>query len=269
MFKALFLLFSTFIGLMHPTYSSEFSHEDGFQINGFSGSKNALFRFQIERDFSLKTKLSRLEVVDQVSKAIDQANPRHDGLSVAQAHSLSHELVKVAGCYGVDPAVFTSLIWRESNFRPRAVSETGASGLTQMTRQGIQEVLERLNPISNRRLGYLRTLAKKCNPEFFERVPVVISADTLAAWKNSVSHSNTDALVMGALLLKINLASVGPRTEKLNRVTIYQAALEKYNGDPKIKVQFAQDVLMLSKRMIALPEVALNDSKFLSQIQGL
>ena len=74
---------------------------------------------------------------------------------------------------------------------------------------------------------------------------------------------------MGALLFKINLASSAPETKRLGKIGIYEEALKRYNGDDEIKAQFAQDILLLSKRMIELPEVAENDSKFLSQIRGL
>ena len=269
MFKALFLVFLTITGLMHPTYSSEFSSGDFYSGSVFASPKNALFRFQIERNFSLKTKLNGPELQGLVLKAIHEANPKNEGLDPSELIPLSKNVVKVSGCYGIDPVIFTSLVWRESNFKPSAMSETGATGLTQMTHRGIQEVLERLSPLSHRRLGHLRALVKKCNPAFLERVPAMVSADTLAAWKNSVTFSHTDALVMGALLLKINLASVKSSKLPFNRIAVYQDALEKYNGDPKIKIQFAKDILLLSKRMIELPEVALNDSKFLSQIRGL
>ena len=101
------------------------------------------------------------------------------------------------------------------------------------------------------------------------RVPMELSADTLAAWKNSVAFSHQDALVMGALLLKINLASSHSGRGSASTVAIYEKALQRYNGDPKVKEQFAKDVLLLAKRMIALPEVVLNDSRFLSQIRDL
>ena len=269
MWKALFSSILIFVGLMHPTQSSQFGVDETYTGSVFSPARNALY-FQIERNFSLKTTLSKTEMQGLVAKAIGEANPRHEDLEEANAiPTLSQQLVRTASCYGIDPVIFTGLVWRESNFKPRVSSETGATGLTQMTRQGIGEVLDRLSPISHRRLGHLRSLVKLCNPHFLDRVPPKASADTLAAWKNSVNHSTEDALVMGALLLKINLASVSPANAVLNRVGYYRNALERYNGDPKVKLQFATDVLLLAKRMIALPEVALNDSKFVSLIEGI
>ncbi len=261
MFRFTVFALSAF-GLIHPTYSST------LELNGSIIQKDRI-RAQIQSTFKLKSALSNRELYSIVQKSINEANPRHQGLSISEINGLSREVVTTAQCYGIEPVVFTGLLWRESNFKPSSQSERGAIGLSQMTLTGIQEVLERLSPTSHRRLGYLRTLVKKCNPQFLVRVPPVASADTLAAWKNSVAFSNTDALVMGALLLKIKLASTNPQKTMSSAVATYQAALELYNGDPKVKAQFAKDVLQLAKRMTELPEVALNDSRFVSQIKGL
>jgi hypothetical protein len=268
MFRSLLLL-PVFLGLMHPTFSSEFERDDVSSAEGLLLSKGSMIRFQIERNFKLKKGPSKRELLSVVQRSINEANPKHQGLAIAEINQLSREVVRVSECYGVDSVIFTGLIWRESNFKPSSVSERGAVGLTQMTSTGIQEVLERLSPTSHRRLGHLRSLAKKCSPGLLNRVPAEISADTVAAWKNNVAFSRKDALVMGALLLKINLASTNPFKTQSKQIETYRAALERYNGDPAIKEQFAKDVLLLAKRMIALPEVALNESKFLSQIRGL
>jgi soluble lytic murein transglycosylase-like protein len=258
------------IGLAHPTYSSQFERDDVSTAEGLSLSKYSMIRFQIERNFKLKSRISKHELYSVIDRSINEANPKHLDLPKKEAANLSHEVVRVSECYGIDPVIYTGLVWRESNFKPLSTSETGAVGLTQMTKAGIKEVLDRLSPTSHRRLGYLRSLVKKCSPSFMSRVPPELSADTLAAWKNSMRFSNRDSLVMGALLLKINLASSHANAHaSSNTVATYQQALARYNGDPKIKEQFAKDVLLLAKRMIALPEVALNDSKFLSQIRGL
>jgi hypothetical protein len=268
MFRSLFLV-PVFLGLMHPTFSSEFERDDVSTSEGVLFTKGSRVRFQIEREFKLKSRTSKRELAVIIQRSINEANPKHLGLDISEINLLSREMIRVSECYGIDPVIFTGLVWRESNFKPGSESERGAAGLTQMTNTGIQEVLERLSPTSHRRLGHLRSLVKKCSVGFLNRVPVEISADTVAAWKNNVAFSNTDALVMGALLLKINLASTNPVRSRGNTVETYRDALERYNGDPEIKEQFAKDVLLLAKRMIALPEVALNDSKFLSLIRDL
>lgn len=267
MLKSVLLFLALGIGLMHPTYSSSFLSDDVFSNGVFPSGENALIRFQIERNFNLKLNSDRKAVQKVISQAIEKANPRSEGLDLKTSENLPQEITRISSCYGIDPVIFTALIWRESNFKPSAISETGAAGYTQMTNRGIREVLDRLSPTSHRRLGYLRSLVKRCDAKFLVRVPPIASADTVAAWKNSVSVSTVDSLVMGALLFKINLASVHPNPQRITNISYYRNALERYNGDPNIKTQFATDVLLLSKRMMELPEVALNDSKFLSQIQ--
>jgi hypothetical protein len=269
MLRSFLFLLPLVLGIMHPTFSSQFDRDDISSTEGVPLTKNSLFRFQIEREFKLNSRTSKRELYSVIQKSINEANPKHQGLGIFEINQLSREVVRVSECYGIDPVVYTGLLWRESNFKPGSVSGRGAVGLSQMTSTGIEEVLDRLSPVSHRRLGHLRSLVKKCNPGFLNRVPMQVSADTLAAWKNSVAFSHVDSLVMGALLLKINLASTTPKQSKPKAIEAYREALERYNGDPEIKEQFAKDVLMLSKRMIALPEVALNESKFLSQIRGL
>lgn len=251
---------------MHPTYSSQVWSESAFTSGFGPVTRSDLIKFQIEKDYVLKYSFSKRDLYRIVQQAMNEANPKRQGLSISESNLLTREVVNVAQCFGIDPIVFAALIWRESNFKPKSTSERGAVGLTQMTQTGIREVLDRLNPHSLRKLSHLRSMVKKCSPQMYERLPVELSADIIAAWKNSVAKIHTDALVMGALLLKLNLAS---NYKYARKIEIYRSALEKYNGDPKVKVQFARDVLTLSKRMISQPEIALNTSKFLSSIQGL
>lgn len=246
-------------GLIYPAYCS---------LETRPTSKAEEIRTQIEKNFQLKEALPQQELYRIVTLAVNEANPAHGTFTDASIQRLSHQIVNTAQCYGIDPVIYTSLIWRESNFRLQARSERGAVGLTQMTRVGVQEVLERLSPASPRRIAKLRNLVRVCNPHFLNRVQTEVSGDTVAAWKNAVIFSATDALVMGAVLFKVNLASSRPETKKSGKIGIYEEALQRYNGDQKIKVQFSHDVLRLAKRMVKLPEVALNESKFLSRIRG-
>ena len=264
------LFLPVLLGVLHPTLSSTAERDDVSSVSeGLFVSKYSAFRMRIERNFQLKIIPKRRRLTTIVQRAINEANPKHQGLSVSDINQLTRDVVNVSQCYGIDPVVYTGLIWRESNFKQSARSERNARGLTQMTSAGIEEVLDRLSPTSHRRLGHLRSLVKRCSPNFLVRVPAKASADTLAAWRNSVTFSRKDSLVMGALLLKLNLAQARIPHRKPNDFETYRAALEDYNGDPKMKVQFATDVLALAKRMMALPVVASNDSKFLLQVRGL
>ena len=263
MLKVLPLWVGALFGLIQPRISS--SDDSAFWSIQAPVKKADLIKSQIERNYPLKSTYQKRDLYRMVQGAIAEANPKQVGLEPKEGHRLSRQVVHTAQCYGVDPVVFTALIWRESNFKPNAESETGAVGLTQMTTSGVHEVLDRLDLNSFRKLKHLRTLVKRCSPEMYSRLPLEVSADIVAAWKNNVAFSNADALVMGVLLLKLHLAS---RVHSIQQTKVYLEALERYNGDPKIKVRFAQDVMQLAKRMSSLPEIALNDSKFLSLIQG-
>jgi hypothetical protein len=265
MTKTAFILSLFTFGIMHPTYSSQVWSESSFSTGFGPVTRSDLIKFQIEKDYGLKYSFSKRDLYRIVQTAVNEANPKHVGLTVNESNHLTRDVVNVSQCFGIDPIMFTGLIWRESNFKPNSTSERGAAGLTQMTQTGIREVLDRLNPRSARKLGHLRSLVKKCSPKFYERLSADVSADATTAWKTSVSKNHVDALVMGALLLKLNLAS---NYKYFRKFEIYRSALEKYNGDPKVKVRFANDVLTLAKRMISQPEIALNESKFLSSIAG-
>ena len=269
MFRAVLILAFAAMGLVHPTYSSSLGAKDSVGPSLGWTSQSQMIRFQIEKNFALKGSIQKRELHRMIQHAMNEANPKHEGVSIAEMNRLAREIVSSAQCLGIDPIILTALIWRESNFKPTAQSETGAVGLTQMTNPGIKEVLDRLSPTSHRRLGYLRSLVGRCNSGFLARVPGEVSADTLAAWKNSVAYSNTDAVMMGALLLKLNLASTKPHSSISNGIEVYMSALEHYNGDPVIKERFAKDVLLLSRRMMEPPTVALNNSKFLRMNPGL
>lgn len=217
-------------------------------------------QFQIEQDFSLRTRLSPRELDEAVGAAILEANPELEGLPSDHPKRLTRDLIQVTRCLGIDPVIFTALIWRESNFKPQAVSERGAVGLTQMTTPAIREVLERTHYRGYRRLGYARELFRKCAPSVFRNLPNTITPATIARTKKIIAISTLDGMVFGAFLLKLNLAGI---RGSVHRWDIYRAALERYNGDPKVKALFAQDILALTRRMLKRPEVAVNDSEFL------
>jgi hypothetical protein len=228
-----------------------------------------MIRFQIEKNFSLKPGYQKRELYSLIKLAMDEANPKHEGLTLREMNQIARDIVSVSECIGVDPLVMTALIYRESNFKPNSQSSRGAVGLTQMTNPGIREVLDRLSPTSHRRLGHLRSRVGRCDSRFLARVPAEVSGDTLAAWKNSAAFSSHDSIMLGAVLLKLNLAATKQKMSLVSSAQAYQGALERYNGDPVIKVRFAKDVILLSKRILEPPTVALNESKFLRMIRGL
>ncbi len=259
------------IGLVLPKSGSSMSSEFGSLPSLGWNSQAKMIQSQIERSFHLRGGISRYQLRKMILGAMDEANPKKIGLEAEDPSRLAKEIIRSSRCYGVDPVVVTALIWRESNFKPAARSERGAVGLTQMTNPGIREVLDRLSPDSPRRLGYLRQLVSRCHPSISVRVGEgEVTPLQLFDWKESIQKNPAEAVAFGVLLLKINLASTRPRVIfGESAFDHYRGALERYNGDPVIKDQFAKDVMLLARRMWEPPTVALNESKFLRLIRGL
>ena len=195
-----------------------------------------------------------------VKTAIVDAKGSKDLATQLEAKILSRQIVRISECFDIDPIIFTALIWRESHFRHQSQSETGAVGLTQLTTSGIHEVLDRLAFESPRVRDDLRNQMASCYPSLLKNVPTNTDLVDFHEWKIKVASSPETALVFGAVLFKINLSDD------------YRSALEKYNGDPLVKVHFAQDVLSLatwiSSSFMLIPELGSNNSKFLASIQG-
>ncbi len=195
-----------------------------------------------------------------VKSAILVANENTGVVSQLEAKALSRQIVRASQCFELDPIVFTALIWRESHFKHQSKSETGAVGLTQLTKMGIHEVLDRLGAESLRKRDSLRNQMASCYPSLLKSIPANTDFVDFSVWKRKMAHSPETALVFGAILLKINLN------------TDYQIALEKYNGDPRIKVRFSKEVLALaswiSSSFTTIPQTSLKSSKFLASIQG-
>ena len=76
-------------------------------------------------------------------------------------------IIKVANEHEIDPALIKSIIWAESSFNPRAVSEKGAVGLMQLMPSTAESlgVEDSLNPESNIDGGvrYFKKLLEKFN----------------------------------------------------------------------------------------------------------
>lgn len=195
-----------------------------------------------------------------VQTAILQASSTHGLGDQLKARVLSRQIIRTADCFDLDPMIFTALIWRESHFKQKSQSETGAVGLTQLTTTGIHEVLDRLAAHSPRRRESFRMQLAACYPHIFRTIPQTTEFVDFSEWKRSVAQSPELALVFGAILLKNNLKKDDMRM-----------ALEKYNGDPRVKVRFASDVLTLagwiSSSFTVIPQPGPNSSKFLASIQ--
>lgn len=78
---------------------------------------------------------------------------------------LHHYIAKVADQHEVDPALIKAIIWAESGFNPKAVSEKGARGLMQLMPNTAKSVgvKDSMNPASNIKGGvkYFKQLMTK------------------------------------------------------------------------------------------------------------
>jgi hypothetical protein len=211
------------------------------------------------QDFS-QVLSSHQDVTRLVKAAILEANSNHGLIDQLEAKALSRQIVHASQCFDIDPMVFTALIWRESHFKQQSQSETGAVGLTQLTTTGIHEVLDRVASESPRKRESLRDRMSSCYPKLLSSIPPTTDIVSFSEWKKKVAHSPETALVFGAVLLKINFQND------------YRVALEKYNGDARVKARFATDVLTLatwiSTSFMTFPEPGSNNSKFLASIQS-
>ncbi len=196
-----------------------------------------------------------------IRSAVLAANTDRGLVAQLQAKALSKKIIHISQCFEIDPILFTALVWRESHFRQQSKSETGAVGLTQLTTSGIHEVLDRLSADSRRKKDQLRQQLAKCYPRTLKTIPRQIEQVDFSSWKKKIAGSPELALIFGAVLFK---------SYQSGEVRI---ALERYNGDPKVKVKFANDVLALSywikSSFKVIPEIPGGNSKFLASIQDL
>lgn len=221
-----FVLFAAFFGFLWPSTPS--------------GSLS-----EMVPDHTLEPRVSRSETRRRIQLEILATQS-----SLTSAETVAKLVEKTASCYRVDPFVFTALIWRESRFNERAVSPTGAIGFAQLTLPGVREVLDRVRPRGHRRMWHARKLLEKCNPELFHRLPSD-SGRASGWWTKAIIAQNPEwNLAMGALLFKIQLSAIPKLSQHPERLfDHYRKALERYNGDQRVKVRFAKEVLQKSQRL--------------------
>ncbi len=188
---------------------------------------------------------SRIELLAKARHALEQASP--ETVPVEKRIQLIHHLVETPRCLGIDPLVFISMIWRESEFRTDARSERGARGLSQMTTPALKEIQERLHADSARRQPALFQLVKQCSKRVIASLPENLnSPESIKSWRVKASKDSEFSLALGAILLKLYVAQHGVVPKKYED---YAGALERYNGDPAVKKKFAQDIIGRSKEL--------------------
>ena len=205
--------------------------------------------------------LNSFEQQRLIRNAILSTQPDTSLVSQLRAKALSRQIHKASQCFEIDPFVFTALIWRESNFKNESKSPTGAVGLTQLTKPGVQEVIDRVARRSSRKNEVMRQRLSSCYPKIFKTFPASPSQVDLQAWKKRIAQSQELSLVFGAILFKTYFKGS------------YLKALERYNGEPEVKARFAREVMALSMWISSsfrvIPEADLENSKFLASIQDL
>lgn len=191
-------------------------------------------------------------------------------------YELSAELINSSYCFGTDPFIIASKIRQESKFDTRAVSNTGAIGLTQMTEIGLEEILDQLGhrgekfaepEVADFVRNALSCYLGKLKPTVFQNFPKISTYTTksgridytpetiknLKKWF-SYSKSYTDnekklmvkkQIFLGQILLKVYLTYSYALTKNKNMNSIYNSALKMFNGD-RIKVRYAKEVIKKS-----------------------
>ncbi|MDQ3234754.1 MAG: transglycosylase SLT domain-containing protein [Pseudobdellovibrionaceae bacterium] len=178
--------------------------------------------------------------------------------------------------FDIDARLLTALIAQESAFDARAVSPTGAVGLTQLTISGISEFVDQ-SGATYEHLGN-RTYAGSGTAYFQEAIqkhwasfPVGKPLEDFparTAWARSLKErifSQPDQygaqIIAGATILKAAIAHVCTQSSRCTPATIGQpewirAGLERYNGDntPRAdgeleKVHYAKQIMKMVELM--------------------
>jgi hypothetical protein len=195
---------------------------------------------------------------------------------------LAAAILKVAKDFDIDARLLTALISHESGFDARAVSPTGAVGLTQLTTIGIEEFIDQSGAIYEEINGQKNVTNAGSGIEYFKsailkswpKFPVGKKLKDISArtqWAKQTKEavfSRPDQyvaqIIAGATLLKAAIAfsclkdsictaeKLGTNTEEMAalRRDIVRRGLERYNGDDTVmkdgqitKVYYAKDIL--------------------------
>lgn len=189
---------------------------------------------------------------------------------------MAEEIVNSSYCFGTDPFVVASKIRQESKFDLRAISRTGAVGLTQMTEIGLKEILDQLGhrgeKYAEEDIYIFIAKAIDCyakdsvqellqgfpqiNTFFKSKVKTEYVASSIDAFKKWFSYNSKYSprqkkilikrqLILGQLLLKIYLTYSYEALKNKSMHSVYDNALRMFNGD-KIKIRYAKEVLKKS-----------------------
>lgn len=213
--------------------------------------KYYLFRLQLDQNF--------------LAKHIVKTNYK---IRSADAQELAEKIIRIAGCFHIDPWILAGLIQKESSFEKDAVSPTNAAGLTQFTTRGLKEVNDQLG--LNGRVGtYVTNIAY-----FRERILSCVDPNWIDLWdqvtstqadetffkdlKEVLKRDTTLAITYGAVLLKTYTVSIDQAASKeniqLSMSDKYFLGLQRYNGEPgDKKIDYAKNIFDVVEKMYPNP----------------
>lgn len=157
--------------------------------------------------------------------------------------SIAESIITAASCYEIDPVYLAGLIRKESTFKTKARSKTGAAGLTQMTGVGIKELRDQLGYRGNSyarktNIAYFKITTEKCLGDDWQTFKTLFYTKSNTEVKKAFYNNSKFSIFAGAILLKVYLANATKSCDMCSIPGTYRMALEQYNGDTH-KVKYA------------------------------
>ncbi len=162
-------------------------------------------------------------------------------------NQIAWKIYAISSCLNIDPIVYSSLIFTESNYISLAVSPTGAVGLTQFTNIGIKEVNDQLGRrgssyAKTTSMRYFNSVIKNCISEL-NGISNYRKLWTFKEQKKRLLENADHSLIYGAIYLKSLLSVAKYESNQLDTQGLYFEALRRYNNDPKVRDQYARKTL--------------------------
>lgn len=184
----------------------------------------------------------------QVSELDIQKHIKESNNKLSQETIISHakNIIEAASCYQIDSLYLAGLIKKESTFKVKAKSSTGAAGLTQMTGSGLQEIKDQIGLRGSEyarksNIQYFTSTTKKCLGNEWEQFNETLSLKSKSSIKSKLISNSKFSIYAGAVLLKVYLSSAQDNCPSCTIPQLYSKALEQYNGDTN-KVQYAKKI---------------------------
>ena len=187
---------------------------------------------------------------DKLRSYIDQKSKS------TESYEVTSSILEVSKCFQIDATIFSSLIRKESSFNEKAVSPTGAAGLTQMTSIALKEIGDQLgirgkSYADYRVTSYLKQQVTKCFGDVFLGDLIEIMSKHSKQIKEVLKKDIFLSTILGGILLKVTLSRRAGGEIK----QVYKKSLEAYNGDVSIfkgevmKVYYAKKIMSYAKEL--------------------